>query len=147
MNKFLWPFLALLSGAFLPIQAGLNAKLGRAINSPVYASLVSFVVGSFALFAYLMLNQQPVNFLNARSIPIQAWLGGVLGAFYVTIIVFAFTRIGPGLTFSLVIAGQMLLSVFLEHFNILVAVPHTLSTWRILGVALIIAGVVIIRKY
>jgi len=45
MNKLIWTILALLAGAFLPIQAALNSKLGRAINSPVYPSAISFVVG------------------------------------------------------------------------------------------------------
>lgn len=147
MNKILWPLLAFLSGAFLPIQAGLNTRLGKGIESPVYASLVSFVVGAIALVAYVIFTGQPVNFSNVRSIPAYAWLGGLLGAFYVTVIIFAFPRIGPGLTFGLVIGGQMLISVLLEHFNILVAVPHPINIWRVLGVVLIIAGVVIIRKF
>jgi transporter family-2 protein len=147
MNKILWPLLAFLSGAFLPIQAGLNARLGKGIENPVYASLVSFVVGSIALIAYITFTGQPVNLSNIRSVPAYAWLGGLLGAFYVTVIVFAFPRIGPGLTFGLVIAGQMLISIFLEHFNILVAAQHSINPWRIFGVVLIIAGVIIIRKF
>lgn len=40
--KFTWMFIAFLSGAVLPIQAGLNTKLGKSIESPVFAALISF---------------------------------------------------------------------------------------------------------
>jgi transporter family-2 protein len=71
----------------------------------------------------------------------------LLGAFYVTAIVLAFPRIGPALTFGLVIAGQMAISVLLDHFNILVAQQHPINLWRGLGVALIITGVMLIRRF
>jgi transporter family-2 protein len=139
--------LAFLSGAFLPIQAALNARLGKDIDSPVYASLISFLVGSAALVAYVLLTGQQVSFAHARSMPTYVWFGGILGAFYVTVLVFAFPRIGPALTFGLVVGGQMIISVLLDHFNILVASPHPVNIWRIVGVGLIVAGVILIRKF
>lgn len=147
MNKIIWPLLALLSGAFLPIQAGLNTKLGKAIESSVYASLISFVVGACALGFYVVITGQHVTFNSIKAIPAYVWLGGLLGAFYVTVIVLAFPRIGPALTFGLVVGGQMLISVVLDHFAILVANPHPITVWRILGIGLIVAGVIIIRKF
>ena len=61
MNKFGWIILSLLAGSFLPIQAGLNAKMGKAVESPVYASLISFVVGSAALILYILFTGQSVS--------------------------------------------------------------------------------------
>ncbi|MEJ7644552.1 MAG: DMT family transporter [Chryseolinea sp.] len=147
MNKIIWPVLAFLSGAFLPIQAAINAKLGKSIESPVYAALISFLVGTLALIAYIILTGQQVSFANAKSVPTYVWFGGILGAFYVTIIVFAFPRVGPALTFGLVVGGQMVISVLLDHFNILVATPHPINFWRIAGVGLIVAGVILVRKF
>ncbi|MFM2135841.1 MAG: hypothetical protein RL021_1241, partial [Bacteroidota bacterium] len=54
MNKALWISLTLLAGAFLPLQAGLNAKLGRAGGSPIHASMISFIVGAISLVAYVL---------------------------------------------------------------------------------------------
>jgi len=147
MNKILWPLLTLAAGAFLPIQAGLNTKLGKAIESPVYASLISFVVGACALGVYVVATGQHVAFGNVKAMPAYVWLAGLLGAFYVTVVVLAFPRIGPALTFGLVVGGQMLISVVLDHYNILVANPHPINVWRLLGVGLIVAGVVVIRKF
>jgi len=145
--RVLWIVIAFISGAFLPIQAGLNSRLGKSIESPVYASMISFIVGVFSVFIYIVITKQHVSWAGIKTIPAYAWLGGVLGAFYVTAIILAFPRIGPALTFGVVVAGQMVIAILLDHFNILVAQQHIVNIWRILGVLLIVVGVIIIRKF
>ncbi len=147
MNKLMWIALALLSGAFLPIQAGLNAKLGKAAESPVYASMLSFAVGTLGLITYILITKQSMSWAGVREAPAHVWLGGLLGAFYVTVIILVFPKLGPGLTFGLVVAGQMIISILLEHFNILVAQQNSISLMKLLGVLLVVAGVIIIRKF
>ena len=147
MDKLIWIIVALLSGAVLPIQAGLNARLGSAGQNPVYAATISFVVGTIGLIVYILLTRQQVSVAGLREVPPYIWLGGLLGAFYVTAIVLLFPKLGPGLTFGLVVAGQMIVSIMLEHFNLLVAHPSPISYMKLLGIALVVAGVVIIRKY
>lgn len=147
MNKNLWMALTLLAGAILPIQAGLNARLSKAAANPVWASAISFMVGSAALFAYLLLTRQSLSVSGLKAAPPQVWLGGLLGAYYVTFIVLAFPRLGPGLTFGLIVAGQMIVSLILEHHNVLVDQPTPVNPMRILGIALIIAGVIIVRRF
>lgn len=147
MDKLIWIFLTLLAGAFLPIQAGLNARLGKAADSPVYAAMFSFLVGALGLILYILLTRQSISWAGVRAAPLSLWAGGLLGAFYVTVIVLAFPRLGPGLTFGLVVAGQMVISLMLEHFNILVANPSPINYMKVLGIALIIAGVVILRRF
>lgn len=147
MNKLMWIALAFLSGAFLPIQAGLNTKLGKAAESPVYASMLSFAVGTLGLITYILITKQSMSWAGVREAPAHVWLGGLLGAFYVTVIILAFPKLGPGLTFGLVVAGQMIISILLEHFNILVAQQNSMSFMKLLGVLLVVAGVIIIRKF
>lgn len=147
MNKVIWMLLVLVSGAFLPIQAGLNARVGKVVENPVGASLVSFVVGAVGLVLYMLLTRQSINFGNIQEAPRYIWIGGLLGAFYVTVIVLAFPKLGPGWTFGLIVAGQMITAMLLEHFNILVAQPNPINAMKLLGVALIVVGVVIIRSF
>jgi transporter family-2 protein len=59
----------------------------------------------------------------------------------------ALPNLGPGLTFALLVAGQMIVSVALEHFNMLVAEPHPISLLRILGILLIVGGVIMVRAF
>jgi bacterial/archaeal transporter family-2 protein len=145
--KTIWIMLAFAAGAFLPIQAGLNTRLGKSIESPVYASMISFVVGALAVLLYIILTKQHVVWQGLKMAPVYVWIAGALGAFYVTVIVLAFPRIGPALTFGLVVAGQMTIAVVLDHFNILTAQQHSINWWRILGMLMIVVGVVVIRKF
>jgi transporter family-2 protein len=147
MDKFSWIILALLSGAFLPIQAGLNTKLGKTLESPLYSALVSFVVGTVGLIIYILVTRQTMSLSGIKEAPSYVWVGGLLGAFYITVIVVVFPKLGPGLTFGLIVAGQMVVSLVLEHFNILVAQQTPVNFMKVVGVLLVIAGVIIIRKY
>ncbi|HEY5825333.1 MAG TPA: DMT family transporter [Cyclobacteriaceae bacterium] len=147
MNKFIWIGLAFMAGAVLPFQAGLNFKLGRSIESPIYASMISFLIGMIAVAAYILLTRQSVDLAGFKTAPAYSWLGGVLGAFYVTVVLLAFPRIGPALTFGLVVAGQMIIAVLLDHFNVLVNQPHPITVWRVVGIACITLGVILIRKF
>ena len=147
MDKLIWILLALLAGAFLPIQAGLNTKLGKIVESPVHASMFSFLVGTVGLLAYILFSRQTVDWSAIKDVPNYVWLGGLLGAFYVTVIILAFPKLGPGLTFGLIVAGQMTISVLMEHFNVLVAQQHPISYMKILGIMLVVAGTIIIREY
>lgn len=147
MNKVFWIILTFLAGAFLPIQAGLNTKLGKAAESPVYASMFSFVVGIAGIILYIIITRQTFSWAGVKEAPLYAWIGGLLGAFYVTIIILAFPKLGPGLTFGLIVGGQMILSVVLEHYNVLVEQQNPINYMKILGIILVIAGVIIIRKF
>lgn len=147
MDKVIWILLALVAGAFLPIQAGLNARLGKAAGNPVYASMFSFVVGALGLILYIVLTRQSISWAGVKEAPMAVWAGGFLGAFYVTVIILAFPKLGPGLTFGLVVAGQMVISVLLEHYNVLVAQQNSINYMKVLGIVLVVAGVIIIRKF
>ncbi|WP_270087700.1 DMT family transporter [Sphingobacterium sp. SYP-B4668] len=146
MEKTIWIVLALLAGAVLPLQGGLNTKLGKIVESPIHASTISFIIGALGLIIYMLITQQHAVMQNLRSAPAAVWSGGILGAFYVTIVVLAFPKLGPGLTFGLVVAGQMVISLALEHFNILVAQQQSLSWGRIAGICVVILGVILIKK-
>lgn len=147
MTKFVWIFLVFLAGALLPIQAGLNTRIGKELQNPVWASLISFAVGLIAMLAYVLLTRQKMDTAGITNVPATYWIAGALGAFYVTVIVLAFPRIGAALTFGLIVAGQLTISLLLDHFKVLVQQQHSINVYRVIGLILIISGVVIIRKF
>lgn len=147
MEKLPWIIAVFIAGSLLPIQAGLNTRMGQAIHSPVWASLISFAVGLVALLVYVAVTRQPLHTQSLKDVPTVTWVAGALGAIYVTTVVLAFPKLGPALTFGLIVAGQLIISVALDHFNILVHAQHSINAWRVLGIALIVVGVVIIRKF
>ncbi len=147
MIKLMWIAMALAAGSALPIQGGINAKLGKTLASPLHAALISFSIGAIGLFVYCFLTKQSVTWTGLRELPLRYWAGGILGAIYVSIVIMVFPKLGPGLTFSLIVAGQMFVALLLEHFNLLVVQPHPISLLRVLGVALIVAGVVLMKQF
>ncbi|MBC7891427.1 MAG: DMT family transporter [Sphingobacteriaceae bacterium] len=140
--------LAVLIGAILPVQAGLNAQLARVAGNPVWSALISFGTGTLGLIAYLLVNRVGLTTVTAlRAAPWYLYLGGLLGAVYVTMILLLVSRLGVALTFGLTIAGQMLLSLVLDHFGLLGLPMQPVSAGRLAGVALLVVGVILIRRY
>jgi transporter family-2 protein len=147
MDKMFWIALAFVAGCAIPLNGAFNAKMGAAAGSPLHASLISFAVGTVAIAAYIFATRQSVSWGGFLQAPWYAWLAGLFGAFSLTVIVVTYPRLGPGLAFGLVVAGQLFASVLLEHFNILVAEPHPISLLRLVGLALVLGGVFLIRTF
>jgi transporter family-2 protein len=147
-SRILWVLSALALGAILPTQAAINARLARAVGNPVYSAFISFAVGTVALLAYLLATRQ----LNLQSIrpaenPWWIWTGGLLGTFFVAGIVILMPRLGVLFAFSLVIAGQMIASILFDQFGWLGVAVREISWGKAAGVLLLVAGVVLVRKY
>ena len=71
----------------------------------------------------------------------------LLGAFFVTRTVILAPRIGVAMTFSLIVAGQMLITLLLDQFGFLGLPVKEISFARVGGILLITAGVVMIRRF
>jgi len=81
------------------------------------------------------------------ELPAWSWSGGVLGAFYVTVMVAFAPRLGAATLLALIVAGQMLASVLLDHFGALGFPRQSISLPRLLGVVLLFLGVLLVRKF
>ena len=147
MEKIIWIILALAAGSGLPIQAGLNNKLAKAGGSPLHAAMISFTVGAVTLLLIVLLTSQNVSWRSLREAPAYSWCGGLFGALFVSVIIYAFPRIGPAFAFSLIIAGQLLVSMLMEHFQILGAQPNPINLGRVAGMILIVGGVLMMKKF
>ena len=87
---------ALVAGALMPIQAGVNARLRDFLGDPLMASLVSFCVGTAALLAFILATRTPWPSLAAASAaPWWTWFGGALGAFFVAVTVILAFKLTP----------------------------------------------------
>lgn len=139
---------AIAAGAALTVQVACNTQLRAELGSPVVATLCSFLVGSLALAAYALVSREPLP-AGARvaGAPWWTWVGGLLGGAYVFATIILAPRLGPGAMFGAIVAGQMMSAILVEHFGVLGVAPHPASLARVAGVALIVAGVVVIRRW
>ena len=139
--------LALVAGAGLPVQAGLNAAFAREAGRAEWAALVNFAVGTLALAAWVAASRAPVPAAAALArAPWWAWAGGLLGAFYVSAITHAAPRLGVAVTLGLTVTGMMLASVALDAVGGLGLAVRPVTGARVLGAALLVAGVVLVRR-
>lgn len=147
-HTLLYILLALAAGVCIPTQAGINAQLSHWTRSPVLAAGISFAVGTFCLAFYAVAARISLPAPAAlATAPWWVWSGGGLGAFFVTITIFLVPKLGATAMLALVLAGQMLASLSLDHVGAFAFPVHPISVPRILGVFMVATGVVLIQKY
>lgn len=130
------------------MQAVLNTKLGKQTGGPLISSTLSFLVGLIVLLIInLVANYNALSNMKLLSVsPWYLWTGGLLGAIYVSCIIFINQQQGVALTFALAVAGQIFISLLIDHFGLLGAYVRPMSIPKIIGALLIIAGLVLIKK-
>jgi bacterial/archaeal transporter family-2 protein len=146
----IWGYLtfAFAAGAMLPLQFGINAQLAKWVDSPLRATLVSFVVGSVVLFvAALPLIRGWPSLGKLGAAPWWVWIGGALGAFYVLGSVVTAPKLGAATLVALILAGQTTSSLLVDHFGLVGFPEHPISLGRLGGVALVAAGVALVRVF
>ena len=131
----------------LPVQAGVNAALRTSLVQPIWAALASFTVGTLSLVLYALATRLPWPSAPLATIPLWQWTGGLLGALFVTLVILLTPRLGTATTFGLIITGQLLASLVLDHFGWLGVPQHSVNPMRLLGLTLMIAGVALLRKF
>lgn len=139
--------LPLLSGAMMPLQAGVNGQLARHMDSVLLASLISFLIGSLALLTIALYQRElPASLAGFRGLNWWHWTGGLLGVLFVVSAAFAGPRIGALLFMSLVLAGQLGMALTLDHFGWAGFPQASITPGKLAGLALIVAGIWLIRR-
>lgn len=131
--------LALSAGALVGTSRSLNGRLSLS-TSPLVASFWNHLVG-FALLSAVALTFGGLMPNGLPDAPPTAWAGGTLGVVFVASGSWLIARIGATLTAILVIAGQMVSGVALDH----AAGAGEGVGLRALGVVLILSGVLLAR--
>lgn len=146
MTRGLAVLLAAAAGCFVGMQAPVNARLGRQIGS-LQAASVSFLVGTAALLIIAGLSSGGLSSVaHATRAPWWALVGGLLGAFYVTVAIMTVRTLGvSGLT-ATVIAAQLAIAVVIDRFGLLGVSKQQISSTRIAGLVLLIAGALLVVR-
>jgi bacterial/archaeal transporter family-2 protein len=145
--KILFYLLPVFAGIAITIQAGVNSQLRVAINHPLLAALISFVVGTIALAVLLVFSKQVMpGFSQYSSINWYKYTGGLLGAFVVTVTLLSVRQIGAGNMVVLIVAGQLVTAVLMDHYGVLGLNPNPISVQKLLGICLLIVGAWLVNK-
>ena len=135
---------AALAGAFIPVMAILNGRLGKSMGEALHASDILFGVGFlFCLTVALVLTKSlphATDLANAK--PIE-YLGGFIVGFYVISATLLAPRIGLANFIVCAVSAQIIISVVIDHFGLLGAMVRPVSMTRLIGIGLLIAGIIV----
>lgn len=132
----------------MPVQAGVNALLGAQVKSPILAATVSFSVGAVFLILICILLRIPVPEVSAwGKLPLWMWTGGLLGAFFVTTTVILAPKLGAVVLLASLVTAQMSASIILDHFGLIGYPEQPVNLGRLLGVAFLVLGVILVQRY
>jgi bacterial/archaeal transporter family-2 protein len=146
MIQIIFFVLALLAGVAVALQTGVNSQLRLALGNPFQAGLVSFGIGTIVL-AVLSAFQGRWNLNGIANFPWWVWTGGLLGAYVVTALIILSPKLGAATLIGLVVTGQIISSLILDHYGLFGFPVQKFSLPRAVGAILLIAGVVLIRKF
>lgn len=134
---------AVAAGAASALQSAVNAQLGMAVG-PINAATISTTVGLGSLFV-LGLATRELDLRVWGSAPPHLLVGGLLGAAFVTSVIYVVPRLGVVTTVMLAILGQLLISAVVDQFGLLGNPRIELSLARIVGIVLVAGGFLLAR--
>jgi transporter family-2 protein len=141
----LYWFFAAAAGAGLAAQAGVNTQLRAATGSALWTSLISASLTVVLLGVALLLQRDTLATTGYARYPWWIWSGGIAGAAYVLAAVTLARPLGVATLFAAIIVGQLTTGLVIDHFGWFNVPVHRLSAGRLLGTALLVAGMALIR--
>ena len=142
--RFLVASIAFLSGVALASQVGMNRTLGSRMSSPILATLTSFAIGTSALLLYVLATRPPLpDRSSLANGPWWIWCGGFVGAAYLTAAASLSGRLGAAAWFGLIVTGQVVGSLVLDHFGMVGFKRQPITPTRLFGAICLLGGVIL----
>jgi transporter family-2 protein len=134
------------TGGLVALQAPINSMLGRSVGT-WQAAFVSFAIGTVALAIIASLATGGLGQVTGvRDVSLVYLTGGLLGAAYVTSILVAVRALGAGGVVAATIAGQLAVSVVVDHFGLIGVARQPVTLARVAGVALLGLGTYLVVR-
>lgn len=150
MIPAMWPWFALVFGVgvLVAFQAPINNFLGRELGDPVWGLFVSFTVGLVCATLVLAFTRPDTpERAQFTGLPWWAWLGGVLGTFFVMTAILSIREIGPTGFVMMIVLGQATASLIIDHYGWFDLERTPMSWMRVLGVGVMVIGFWLTQKH
>jgi len=147
MHTIVFALLAMGAGACIALQASANGHFRKSLgDNPLFAAYFS-ICGTILIATTAMLIVRPAvpSVESMRATPWWNWIGGPLGALIVLAGAMLTARLGAALFIALVVGGQLICSLLLDHFALMGLQEQSVTPGRLLGAALVVTGVVCIK--
>jgi transporter family-2 protein len=134
------------AGCLVGMQAPINSRLGKTLGN-LQAATFSFLVGTAVLLLIAAFVRGGLGTLGRiDQVPWWALVGGLLGAVFVTVALVAVRTLGASGLTAVVILGQLAISVAIDRFGLVGVARQSISTERVVGLVLLVAGVVLVVR-
>ena len=145
-NYALLIVLAVAAGISVIVQQALNANLRAAIGSAAWSGFASYLVGTICMVLLAVALRDPVpSAAVAARAPWWVWSGGLFGAIFIALAILLIPQIGAATFVALLVTGQMLAALTLDHFGLLGVPVQPATLVRMAGAGFLVLGVVLIR--
>ncbi|WP_346889257.1 DMT family transporter [Clostridium sp. UBA1056] len=132
--------LALLNGVILAIMIFFNGMLSS-ITGPYMSTLIFHVLGFILILAISMVKKN--NIVNFKKVPLMFFLPGILSVITILLNNICIPQIGITLTIGISLYGQLIMSIFVEHFGLFGMPVNKFRKEKILGFSIITLGTVV----
>lgn len=140
-------FIGLIVGFGLAAQGPINARLADHLNGTAPAAVISFTVGLLSLLAVSLIARQPLPTVSGlQTAPLWALIGGLFGAAVVTGAAFFVPKIGAATWVTVIIVGQLVAAMAIDHFGWLGVQPRSIDWSRVAGALVLVLGVYLIQR-
>jgi transporter family-2 protein len=127
-----------IGGALIAFQSPINAQLSRGVGV-LEATLTSFLTGTVLMIG-LVWGFGRGSLRPLITLPAWQWLGGLLGAGYVTVFVLSIPRLGVVTATVAALVGQLVTGMVIDHYGLMGVEVHPISWMRLAGVPLLFAA-------
>ena len=146
LMTYFYMLFALAAGVGVALQAVFNARLRFVLGAPVWAAATQFLVGLTVLGLIAVVTRQPAPVTDGVGrAPWWIWTGGIFGATFILMSVIVTPRLGAALMLASTIVGQLGAALVVDHFGWFGTPVIPMSWTRLVGVALLALGVLLIR--
>jgi bacterial/archaeal transporter family-2 protein len=146
MDRGLAVFAAVAIGGVVAAQAPLNSELGRSVGG-LQASVIALGVSFTAVVALTAITGGLGGLADAGDAPWWVLVGGgLIGALYVSSIVWTVRALGAGGLTAATIAGQLALAVVIDHFGWLGVARSPVTAAKLLGIVLLALGTYLVVR-
>jgi transporter family-2 protein len=143
-NYILLVWLAAVGGVAVALQAQFMGLMDKTMGT-LESVFITYASGGI-LIGLVMLVHGGGNLGAWRAVPWYALTAGVMGLIIVGTIGYTVPRLGLVLAFTILVASQFLTGAVVDHFGLLGAAVRPLDPSRLLGVAVLLAGIWLIMR-
>ena len=138
VKYFIW---ALLAGAFIPLIGILNARVGRALGEPIYATVIVFFIAILiALLVSVVFGKSSLATQNLQNLVPFDFGAGLIVAFYVISATVLAPKIGVANFIVMAVSSQILFSLLIDHYGLFGAPVKPVSVTQLFGAVLLLIG-------